>query len=282
MTFPKPAFRQRSVSAATMTACLLFAQAAGAENGNSGCSFNSLGKSTAAAVTDGRSFRLADGREIRLAGIEVPHAAGSNAASAAARASRVALENLVLGKDVALTAPSDVADRYGRMTAFAFVNGSETPVQYTLLALGQARVSAQGKDQGKDHVKDNACSLALLREEAKAREAGIGLWADPGYAVRAAADGPAIRSQHGRFSVVEGRVVSVRDSGATIYVNFGRRWSEALTVTILKRNEPSFVAAGIAPRTLEGRIVRIRGYVDVRNGPMIEATRPEQIEVAAR
>jgi len=30
-------------------------------------------------------------------------------------------------------------------------------------------------------------------------------------------------------------VLSVRESGGTIYMNFGRRWSQALTVTILKR-----------------------------------------------
>lgn len=253
-----------------MTVCLFLAPAAVAENGNSDCRFEPLGKAPAVAVTDGRSFRLADGRDIRLAGIGVPQPAGSSAALA----SRTALESLVLGKDVVLTASSDVADRYGRIVAFAFVNGAETPVQYNLLAQGHARASA--------HVHDNACSLALLREERKAREAGIGLWADPGYAVRAAEDGQAIRSQRGRFSVAEGRVVSVRDSGGTIYVNFGRRWSEALTVTILKRHEQSFVAAGIEPRKLEGRTVRIRGYVDVRSGPVIEATRPQQIEVAGR
>jgi hypothetical protein len=74
----------------------------------------------------------------------------------------------------------------------------------------------------------------------------------------------------------------VRESGGTIYVNFGRRWSEALTVTILKRHERTFTAAGIEPKTLEGRIVRVRGYVDVRNGPVIEATQPQQIEIATR
>ncbi len=261
-----------------MTACLLFAQAAAAETAP-GCRFEALGNGRAVAVTDGRSFRLADGRDIRLAGIDVPQDAGGNAA---ALASRAALENLLLGKDVVLTADSDTPDRYGRISAFAFVNGSETPVQYNLLAGGQARVSAQMQDNARSLARSLACSLALFGEEKKARETRIGLWGDPGYAVRAANDGPAIRPQRGRFSVVEGRVVSVRDSGATIYVNFGRRWSEALTVTILKRNQPSFVAAGIEPRMLEGRTIRIRGYVDVRNGPVIEATRPQQIEIAAR
>jgi endonuclease YncB( thermonuclease family) len=274
MAFPKPAFCQRSVSAATIVLCLLSAQATAAENAAPGCRFEPLGAAKAVAIADGRSIRLADGREIRLAGIDVPQATGGNAASAAALASKTALKNLVLGKEVVLTAPSDTADRYGRVAAFAFVNGSETPVQYNLLARGQARVSA--------HVTDNDCSRALFGEEKKAREAGIGLWGDPGYAVRAAADGPAIRSQQGRFSVIEGRVVSVRDTGGMIYVNFGRRWPEALTVIILKRHEGSFAAAGVTPRTLEGRMVRIRGYVDVRSGPVIEATRPQQIEVAAR
>ena len=277
MVIPTPGFRQRFVSAATIAACLFVAQNAAAEKAGS-CRFEPLGRAAAVAVSDGRNIRLADGRDIKLAGIDVPQTAGSPAALA----SKTALENLVLGKDIALAAPSETADRYGRTLAFAFVNGSETPVQYSLLALGQARVAPYVQDNAGSLARSLDCSSALLAEERKAREGRIGLWADPGYAVRAAGDGVALRSQSGRFSVAEGRVVSVRDSGGTIYVNFGRRWSEALTVTILKRNEGILTAAGIEPRKLEGRIVRIRGYVDVRNGPMIEATRPEQIEVAAR
>jgi endonuclease YncB( thermonuclease family) len=263
MAFPKPECRQLPVCGAMLMACL-FVHEAAAQSAPSNCRFEKRGNaSMVIAVTDGRSFRLADGREIRLAGIDVPFAA-----------SKAALERLVLGQDILLTAASDATDRYGRIAAFAFVNGSETPVQYNLLTLGQARVSAQAL--GDD------CMQALLGEEAKARDGRLGLWGDPVYAIRSAADGEAIRSQQGRFSVAEGRVVSVRDSGGTIYINFGRRWSEALTVTILKQNTRSFAAAGIEPRTLEGRIVRIRGYVEVRNGPVIEASRPEQIEVAAR
>ena len=252
----------------------LFAHGAEAQSAAPSCRFEARGNtSTAIAVTDGRSVRLADGREIKLAGIDVP-LAGSDGTSGAALTSKAALERLVLGQDILLTAASDATDRYGRIAAMAFVNGSETPVQYNLLALGRARVSAQALGEG--------CTQALLGEEKKARDSRLGLWGDPGYAVRAAADGPANRLQQGRFSVAEGRVVSVRNSGGTIYLNFGRRWSEALTVTILKQNVRSFAAAGIEPRTLEGRVVRIRGYVEVRNGPVIEASRPEQIEVAAR
>ena len=87
-------------------------------------------------------------------------------------------------------------------------------------------------------------------------------------------------AEQGRFAVVEGKIVSVRERGGTIYVNFGRRWSQALTVTISKRQERIFAGAGLAPKGLENRRVRVRGWVEVRNGPRIEATRPEQIEIA--
>ena len=48
-----------------------------------------------------------------------------------------------------------------------------------------------------------------------------------------------------RFAIVEGKVLSVRESGGTTYVNFGRRRSEDFTVTILKRIGARFVAAGL-------------------------------------
>jgi len=74
----------------------------------------------------------------------------------------------------------------------------------------------------------------------------------------------------------------VRESGATIYVNFGRRWSEDFTVTILKRSERRFAAAGLDVQRLAGRRVRVRGWIEERGGaggsPWIEVAHPEQIE----
>ncbi|MGZ5829867.1 MAG: thermonuclease family protein, partial [Xanthobacteraceae bacterium] len=94
-------------------------------------------------------------------------------------------------------------------------------------------------------------------------------------------DNPAaILAARGRFAIVEGKVLSVRDSGGTVYLNFGRRWTEDFTVTILKRITAKFVAAGIDPKKLEGRRVRVCGYVEERGGPWIEAAMPEQIEIA--
>ena len=86
----------------------------------------------------------------------------------------------------------------------------------------------------------------------------------------------------GMFALVEGTVLSVRESGGTIYVNFGRRWSDDFTVTVLKRNERRFTAAGLELKKLAGQQVRVRGTIEERGGPWIEAAVPSQIEIAER
>jgi hypothetical protein len=135
-----------------------------------------------------------------------------------------------------------------------------------------------------DRVGSKVCAAELLRDENTARAAKLGLWGDPYYEVLDADTPVDVLAQRGRFALVEGQVVSVRESGSTIYVNFGRRWSESFAVTILKRNERNFTAAGLDLKTLTGRRVRVRGWVEARgadgNVPWIEAARPEQIETA--
>ncbi len=71
----------------------------------------------------------------------------------------------------------------------------------------------------------------------------------------------------------------MRESGATIYVNFGRRWTRDFTVTILRRLGKAFTTAGVEPKKLEGRRIRVRGWIEQRGGPIITAETPEQIEV---
>ena len=143
-----------------------------------------------------------------------------------------------------------------------------------MLAAGYARVAAQ--------LGDRACAGELLVHERAARDAKLGLWGEPYYSVVQADSGTLLLDGRGRFTLAEGKVLSVRESGGTIYINFGRRGSQALTVTILKRHERIFAAAGVAPNRLENRHVRVRGWVEERNGPRIEASGPEQIEILER
>jgi endonuclease YncB( thermonuclease family) len=242
---------------------LLLAAAARADD-KSGCKDMTLGAAQVRAVMDGRTLQLMDGREVRLGGIEVPESA------------KTALETLVSGRDIVLGKLGPETDRYGRVVALVAVQAAAPgqSVQQALLAQGHARVSAS--------IGDSACAASLLGAEQKARAAGLGLWADPYYVMRNAQDPAGILAVRGRFAVIEGKVLSVRESGGTIYVNFGRRWSEDFTVTVLKRHERAFTAAGLPLKKLAGQHVRVRGTIEERGGPWIEAAVPSQIEIAER
>jgi endonuclease YncB( thermonuclease family) len=243
-------------------------------NATSICGGDVIARGVAKHVINGRTFTLDDGREVRLAAIEVaPLETG--AAPAAARA---ALDALIGGDDIVLRRADTATDRYGRVVAYAYAvrDGEELFAQGELIASGFARVG--------DHVGSRACTMALLESENAARAAKLGLWADSHYDVLDAEAAADVLARRGRFALVEGKVVSVRESGATIYVNFGRRWSEDFTVTVLKRNERNFTAAGLDLKGLAGRRIRVRGFVEARGGtgrsPWIEADYPEQIETA--
>jgi len=241
------------------------------------CGGETLARGTAGRIADGRTFVLDDGREVRLSGIEVPPLAEGSGAAPGGAAARDGLAALLAGAEIVLRAAEpQQTDRYGRIAAYVFVtrDGGERLVQADLLAAGLARVAPRAGSR--------ACAMELLSREAGARRAKLGLWASSYYDSLDAEDPAEVLARQGRFALVEGKVVSVRESGATIYVNFGRRWSTDFTVTILKRNERSFTAAGLEPKKLAGRRVRVRGFIEERGGPWIEAARPEQIEITDR
>jgi endonuclease YncB( thermonuclease family) len=237
-----------------------------------GCIAATIGTGRVQAVLDGRTLRLSDGRTVRLAGIEVsrPDEANSRANNA-----QLAVEHLVIDREITLMRLGPETDRYGRVMALVAPQPAAGPsVQHALLAQGHARVSAG--------IGDSACAASLLAAEQKARAAGLGLWAEPYYVIRNAENPAEILAVRGLFAVIKGQVLSVRESGGTIYVNFGRRWSDDFTVTVLKRNERSFTAAGMPLKKLAGQHVRVRGLVEERGGPWIEAAHASQIEIAER
>mgnify|MGYP003333399595 FL=1 len=224
------------------------------------CSPETIGPATMRAVVDGRTLLLTDGREVRLAGIEVTPE------------SRPALDAYLASREIVLKGGG--TDRHGRLVAYVFAGtgpSAQSSAQHWLLSQGLARVAAR--------VGDAGCAAELRAAEETARNRHLGLWGNPHYLNRQAGNPADISAERGRFTVVEGKVLSVRESGGVIYVNFGRRWSEDFTVTVLKRSERAFAAAGVELKKLAGRNVTIRGYIEERGGPWIEATRPEQIEI---
>jgi endonuclease YncB( thermonuclease family) len=249
---------------AAVLSCSLVLVAASGSADAAGCAFEPQGEGRVAAVIDPRSFRLDDGREVRLAGIEPVASDKTNANRTSALAA------IVAGRAVSLSGEDDAPDRYGRQTAFVFLDGSDMSVQAQLVAQGEALVSSS--------VTDKDCAATLLAAEAQARQARRGIWADPAAIKNAESTGD-ISAGIGRFMVVEGKVLSVRQAGATTYLNFGRNWTRDFAVTISRRVLPVFGAAGIVLKSLENRRIRVRGFIEARGGPRIEVLRVGQIEV---
>jgi endonuclease YncB( thermonuclease family) len=214
-------------------ACAFVAvSAADAKAGNTtGCNPAAVGPAAVRSIADGRTLTLTDGRDVRLAGIEVPDEQGA--------AARAALEKMVAGQDIRLLKMGLDADRYGRFVG-GIAGADGKPIQLELLNKGNALVAG--------NVGQTGCAAAFLGAEKTARSAGAGLFGTAYYAAKDAHDPKGILTLRGRFAVVEGNVLSVRESGGTIYVNFGRRWTEDFTVTALKRNERTFSDAGLPLR----------------------------------
>jgi endonuclease YncB( thermonuclease family) len=219
------------------------------------------------AVTDGDTVTLKGGAEVRLVGIQAPKLPLGRAGFPAwplADQAKAAAEALCLGQDVRLSYGGREVDRYGRLLAHV-TTAAGTWVQGEMLARGLARVYT--------FADNRARAAELLAVEARARAARRGIWADPFYAVRRA-DTPE-NIPVGRFELIEGRVRAAATVKGRGYLNFGPDRHTDFTATVAPRAMKLFGDFD----AYRARTVRVRGWVERRDGPMIEATHPEQIEV---
>jgi endonuclease YncB( thermonuclease family) len=226
------------------------------------CTSEAQGEGRVVDIISATTFRLDDGREIRLAGIEPSPENTAHATEA--------LRSLIAGRDVTLAGADDQPDRYGRQRAFVSVRSSSLLVQAELLRLGAAMAYPPKTDPD--------CARELLAAENTARTAQRGIWGSSA-ALKNAERPDDILAGIGRFLVVEGKVLSARQAGATFYVNFGRRWTRDFAVTISRRIMPSFESAGVDLKSLVNKRIRVRGWVEKHGGPRMEVVRPSQIEV---
>lgn len=222
----------------------------------------------AAGAADGTTVILDDGSTLRLAAVRVP-AGGAGAARDAglAAAAQAALDGLVRGR-VLLVEGAERFDRHGRRLVQPVLEDGTRPA-LALLSAGLVRIEIP---------EEAGAGLAgLYAAEAAARAEGGGIWARPEFAVLDAAAVPAGRS--GRFAIVEGRVVEADAWNGRGYLNFGPDWKTDFTITATPRDMRAMKRAGLDWAGFAGRRVRVRGWLEDYNGPMIEIRSVAAIEV---
>jgi micrococcal nuclease len=231
---------------------------------------------TVAAVIDGETLTLSDGRVVRLIGAKAPAAPlgwrGEDPWPLVEEA-KEALSKLASGAEVELRFGGGRSDRHGHALAQVFVVSGEKRLwlQDELVAKGLARVYS---------FSDNrACIAELLAREAEARAKRLGVWGSSAYRIQSADDLKRLGRLTHSYQLVEGTVLAVGKGGGRIYLNFAKDWRSDFTIGVERKDVSAFIAAGIDLKGLAGKRVRVRGWVEWRGGPMIAATHPEQIEL---
>ena len=171
------------------------------------------------------------------------------------------------GRRVTLAHGGRQVDRHGRQLGH-LIRDDGLWVQGAMLEQGMARVYS---------FRDNRAAVAeMLAIERRARAARRGIWAHPFYAVRSP---QGTFGSLDSFQLVEGIVAATAEVRRRVYLNFGENWRDDFTVSIAPGDAALFERAGMDLLALEGRRIRVRGWLYAFNGPMIDATHPEQIEV---
>ena len=263
---------------------------------------------------DGGLVRLADGREVKLAGLLLPGTDGSRGADALALTEQAsaALAARVSGRRVQLFYGATREDRYGRVLAhlvvlpmlvpgagnaaaeiFTATQSAGLPGEPEAEAFWlQGALLREGWARAYSLADDPLCAGTMRALEKQARDVARGLWAVAAYRIRDASDLEALRALKGSFQIVEGRLLEVTEKRGTVFFNFGPDWRHDFTVTAKKATVRRLVRAfsdkagisldGVAwPAQLnvvKGQRVRVRGWIGDYHGPEIILTHSEQIE----
>lgn len=187
------------------------------------------------------------------------------------------LENIPETIYVCMQAPYD---RHGNLVSDAYRNEEEgSSLQIEFVAAGKALVGWPPVT----HIDEVGESLIrkLLASEQKARSAKKGIWSTSKATVFDAKD-EALTGRYGQFSIVEGRVHQVSEFGKRIFINFDKQWQKDFTVIVYTSDAPNFERYHGPVQNLALKKIRVRGWVNLNNGPEIEIDHPLQVEVLSQ
>lgn len=242
----------------------------------SGCTLSDPEKRTVAEVNDGETLTLTDGTVVRLIGAKAPAAplgwTGDHPWPLVSEA-KAALSQLASGAEVELRFGGTKVDRHGHALAQVFLlkGNDRVWLQAELVGKGLARVYS--------FPDNHACISELLAREADARAKRLGVWGVSTYRVLEAENVERLGRLTRSYQLVEGVVAAVGEGSGRVYLNFAKDWRSDFTVLVERKDGEAFEAAGMDVKALAGKRLRVRGWVEWRNGPMIHVTHLEQIEL---
>ena len=218
-------------------------------------------------VINAKSFLLEDGKTVRLASLQAPNVEDKRGrpGEPLGEVARAKLRQLIQGQQVRLEVES--TDRHGHLVAQVYDTTQNRWIQEEMLGSGMAMVYSLFPD-GKAKLPD------MLAKEREARTGKRGLWNHPYFQIIT----PEGAVKHlNRFKLVEGRVRQISDKGGRIFLNFGDDWKTDFSCLISRGDRRAFKQMDL--KALEGKVIRVRGWVYSYNGPMIDLKWPGQLEI---
>ncbi|SFK40595.1 thermonuclease family protein [Methylocapsa palsarum] len=225
------------------------------------------------SVNERIDLTLEDGRILKLAGLDPPRPTPLDPYLDIMTRDKVA--DWLTGREIWFRQVEGRRDRWGRVTVEAFARAGAPgspimPVRRAVLEAGLARYEADSA---------RPCGAQMLAAEASARAGRLGLWADPYYAVLKPTDRGAFTERAGTSVIVEGEVSGVDVGRYRSTLFFGPRRSRDFAVTVAQRAIKLFESAGLDLAALKGQKIRVRGLLDLRFGPQVEISNPDEVEV---
>ena len=256
-----------------MPAILVTAQAAFGEQADmalpiAACELEEGATLIATDIVDAENLRFEDGREYHI---------GLLANRPDDLPSIRALRKLAKGRAITLYHPRGrdrPEDRYGRLNGHAVISHGPRRIwlQGWLVKQGRARVTFS--------TTPLSCPAPLLKLEHQAREHRAGDWGTGVFKILPAGRPDQIVERVGRFAIVEGRVLRVSNSRGQVYLNFGKNWRQDFTVRIpIQRARTSWPHRdGSTALPEKAERIRVRGWIELRGGPIMEIGHFGQIE----
>ena len=221
-------------------------------------------------------LQLENGEEVRLTGLVLLRLYENATSPLARKLNDLARQTVALlrqklvGQTVTLRQKGRKRDRYDRLLAHVFAPDGQW-MQKLLLQKGLARSFS--------YADNHVCMAQMLAIEGQARKARLGLWAFRLFTPQSAEQVEQLLHRRYRFTLVEGRVKKTALTRKWAFINFGDNWHNDFSIAIKKKYFHKMQRKGFDLQKLQGQKIRVRGWIERWNGPLIKVTHKEQIEL---
>jgi hypothetical protein len=221
-------------------------------------------------------LQLESGEIVRLIGVMPVKFINNPTSTIAKRLNKLAkrtievLRHTVKGKMITLAYSGKMHDRYDHLLAHVYGPDNRW-LQGILLRAGLVRSFS--------YRNNRACIQEMLALEIMARRQKHGLWRYHTFQPLQASRLKKLLQKRYRFTLVEGKVRKVATVKSWTFLNFGENWRNDFTIAIKRKYKKNIERNGLDLNKLEGRNIRVRGWIENWNGPLIKVTHSQQIEV---